>query len=96
MKDGKIWKILGYSLLVLLFLEILVGITNALFYVPVPISILHSILAASITGVLAWAFSLAGIASMQLTNSSAGVYQRLGYQPRATSAIQKISPYLQQ
>ena len=49
MKDGKIWKILGYSLLVLLFLEILVGITNALFYVPVPISILHSILAASIT-----------------------------------------------
>ncbi len=59
LKDGKIWKILGYSLLVLLFLEILVGITNALFYVPVPISILHSILAASITGVLAWAFSLA-------------------------------------
>ena len=59
MKDAKIWKILGYSLLVLLFLEILVGITNALFYVPVPISILHSILAASITGVLAWAFSVA-------------------------------------
>ncbi len=55
---AKEWKILGFTLLILLFLEILVGITNALFRVPIPISILHTALSASITGILGWGFSL--------------------------------------
>ena len=59
MKDAKIWKILGYSLSALLLLELVVGIANALLKVPIPISLLHTTLASSITGVLAWAFSLA-------------------------------------
>ena len=59
LKNKSEWRIVSYSLLGLLFLEILVGITNALWKVPIPISILHTALAASITGILAWAFSLA-------------------------------------
>ena len=59
MKDAKIWKILGYSLSALLLLELVVGIANALLKVPIPISLLHTTLASSITGILAWAFSLA-------------------------------------
>ena len=50
MKDAKIWKILGYSLSALLLLELVVGIANALLKVPIPISLLHTTLASSITG----------------------------------------------
>ena len=45
MKDAKIWKILGYSLVALLLLELVVGIANALLKVPIPISLLHTTLA---------------------------------------------------
>ena len=53
LNKGRNWKFLGISLLILLLLEIFVGITNALFSVPIPISILHTTIASCITGVLA-------------------------------------------
>ena len=60
MKDAKIWKILGYSLLALLLLELVVGIANAFFQSAYSyIYFTYNILASSITGVLACAFSLA-------------------------------------
>ena len=59
LKRNLQWKILGYSIICLLFCELGVGIINALFSVPVFISILHTTLASSIVGILAWSLSLA-------------------------------------
>ncbi len=47
------WAFWGYILILLILLEVLVGIINALFFVPIPVSILHTTIASSITGVLA-------------------------------------------
>jgi len=52
---SKAKKRAGYYFLnFLIIAEIAVGIINALYSVPIPISVLHSLIAASITGMLAW------------------------------------------
>ena len=49
----RAWKWCSFVLFLLIFCEILVGILNAIFFVPIPISLLHTTLASSITAVLA-------------------------------------------
>lgn len=56
---SKKWKCLGSSLLIILFLEIVVGIINALFKVPISISALHTALASILVGLLAVSLSFA-------------------------------------
>lgn len=53
--DSTYHKI-GFSILGLLFLEIVVGIINALYQVPVPISLAHTAIAATLIGVLSFSF----------------------------------------
>jgi heme A synthase len=46
---------IGLSIVALILLEICVGILNAVFHVPVPISATHTAIAATLTGLLFFA-----------------------------------------
>ena len=56
---GKQWGIIRYGLTGLIFLEFVVGVLNALWKIPVPVSTLHTAIAATITGLIVWATALA-------------------------------------
>lgn len=68
---SKIWRALGFALLIILFLEMVVGIANALFKVPVTISALHTTLASTLTGILAFSLCFAKYSLASLKKQSA-------------------------
>ena len=51
------YNIIGNSIILLILLEICVGIANAVFRVPAPISALHTAIAATLTGLLFFVFA---------------------------------------
>ena len=55
----------GLGILILLAIEFFIGITNALYSVPIPISTIHTFLAASIFGILSFAFAKSLIGQKQ-------------------------------
>lgn len=56
-KGTGIDKPMGWSLILLLGLEFVVGVVNAVYHIPIPVSMLHTFLAASIVGVLSFTFA---------------------------------------
>jgi cytochrome c oxidase assembly protein subunit 15 len=57
LKNRHGYQLIGLSIVLLILLEIGVGITNAVFRVPQPISALHTAIAATLTGILFYVFA---------------------------------------
>ena len=68
LKKSSQWKVSSWTLIFLITSELIVGVLNALYRVPKPISILHTALAASITGVLAYQYLMAKCFQVNSTN----------------------------
>ena len=61
----------GYTILLLIPLEVLIGIVNALFRIPVPVSALHTTVAATLVGLIAYALSESALLSSERESASA-------------------------
>ena len=54
---NRIYRMIAYAIWILLTIELVVGIANAVYLIPVPLSLLHTALAATIFGVLSFSFA---------------------------------------
>ena len=54
---NRTYRTIAHAIWILLATEILVGIANAVYYIPVPVSLFHTTLAATIFGLLSFSFA---------------------------------------
>ena len=60
----------GTAILLLIPSEVLVGIVNALYRIPVPVSALHTAIAATLVGLIAYALSESALLSNESESAS--------------------------
>jgi len=55
--SDAVYRRIGIGIMGLIVLEIIVGISNALFHIPIPISLIHTAIAATLFGLLTFSFA---------------------------------------
>ena len=63
-------RYVGSTILLLIPLEVLVGVVNALYRIPVPVSALHTAVAATLVGLIAYALSESVLLSSESESAS--------------------------
>ena len=82
----------GTAILILIPSEVLVGIVNALYRIPVPVSALHTAIAATLVGLIAYALSESALLSNESESAST---EQITARPARTGVAARIRSHSQ-